>query len=428
MRRCRSGSRRVLSPPTRTCSASWRCGCSRRKWQGARRSRRCRLAGAVIGTGISHAGGPALVWFAVWDEPRLADRFVDRVSRPFATRPRLDIAGTLERVEARGPGCGRLGRGAGGMERVGRVAGGRRLALDRRASNFGACSAVRRSIDGARCRGAVRPGLAAQAPPPLDAMVDSLQPYVEGAARLRFKERPKYGWRSEAEIRRYIERSVSEQHGAGPTGRDRAGVSSARVAARHGELPAGGSRTCTSPSSADSTTPETDTLYCRDRATAPGAPGGSHRTEWSHAAPGPAHRSRASSSRLDLENDPVSQRPRHGKGPGHVRHAPAARRWARTWSAYSGLWNWLTASLRLGQGQSAEFRSARVCSAEGLRSAPASLRGAVHELLAGNGVGRTACRSARDCRARGGRSSHPARYVKGNQPVALRFDDGERSA
>src|SRR5688572_6431362 len=53
----------------------------------------------------------------------------------------------------------------------------------------------------------------AQAPPPLDAIVDSLQPYVEGAARLRFKERPKYGWRSEAEIRRYIERSVSEQMG-----------------------------------------------------------------------------------------------------------------------------------------------------------------------------------------------------------------------
>ena len=55
---------------------------------------------------------------------------------------------------------------------------------------------------------------AVQAPPPLDAIVDSLQPYVEGATRLRFKERPRYGWRTEAQIRKYIDRSVAERMGA----------------------------------------------------------------------------------------------------------------------------------------------------------------------------------------------------------------------
>ena len=54
---------------------------------------------------------------------------------------------------------------------------------------------------------------AVQAPPPLDAIVDSLQPYVEGATRLRFKERPRYGWRTEAQIRQYIDRSVAERMG-----------------------------------------------------------------------------------------------------------------------------------------------------------------------------------------------------------------------
>jgi hypothetical protein len=103
---------------------------------------------------------------------------------------------------------------------------------------------------------------AVQAPPPLDAIVDSLQPYVEGATRLRFKERPRYGWRTEAQIRKYIDRSVAERMGARRLGEValayhllgllpdtssyRKGISNLYVAQLRGLYD-----------------PRTDTLYCR---------------------------------------------------------------------------------------------------------------------------------------------------------------------
>lgn len=47
-------------------------------------------------------GGPALVWFAVWDEPRNAERFASRVTRPFLARARPGYRSTVDPVEVAG--------------------------------------------------------------------------------------------------------------------------------------------------------------------------------------------------------------------------------------------------------------------------------------------------------------------------------------
>ena len=85
--------------------------------------------------------GPALVWYAVWDEPRLADRFAERVSRPFATRTKPGYRAYPRAARARRPGRRASGRSTDGMGGVGRLAGGRHLALARPARNFRACPA-----------------------------------------------------------------------------------------------------------------------------------------------------------------------------------------------------------------------------------------------------------------------------------------------
>jgi hypothetical protein len=45
------------------------------------------------------ADGPALVWYAVWDDARFADRAVERLARPFAARVRPGYRAVVERVE-----------------------------------------------------------------------------------------------------------------------------------------------------------------------------------------------------------------------------------------------------------------------------------------------------------------------------------------
>jgi hypothetical protein len=46
--------------------------------------------------------GPALVWYAVWDEAGPANRAVQRLSRPFAARARPGYRATIERLEVSG--------------------------------------------------------------------------------------------------------------------------------------------------------------------------------------------------------------------------------------------------------------------------------------------------------------------------------------
>jgi hypothetical protein len=53
-------------------------------------------------------GGPALVWFAVWDEPRHADRFASRITRPFIERTRPGYRATVDRVDVAGRAAVRL--------------------------------------------------------------------------------------------------------------------------------------------------------------------------------------------------------------------------------------------------------------------------------------------------------------------------------
>ncbi len=46
--------------------------------------------------------GPALVWYAVWDGAHLADRFAQRVARPFADHSRPGYRATLDRLDLAG--------------------------------------------------------------------------------------------------------------------------------------------------------------------------------------------------------------------------------------------------------------------------------------------------------------------------------------
>ena len=260
--------------------------------------------------------------------------------------------------------------------------------------------------------------LAAQAPPSLDAMVDSLQPYVEGATRLRFKERPKYGWRSQAEIRRYIDRSVSERMGPARLGEIalayhllgllpdtlsfRRGLSNLYVAQLRGLYD-----------------PETDTLYCRI-----GLSALELREVLTHEmvhALQDQHTDLGALLELDLENDArfAARAAVEGQAMFATLRLLAG---GRNVVAYTGLWNWLAASLRLGQGQSSEFRRAPRLLREGL-VAP-YLYGAQFmsywqgtQLADSTPFGERLPRSSEQI-------LHPERYVKGDQPLLLRFDGG----
>ncbi len=52
--------------------------------------------------------GSALVWYAVWDESRLADRFAARVTRPFVDRTRPGYRAAVERLDVAGRPAVRL--------------------------------------------------------------------------------------------------------------------------------------------------------------------------------------------------------------------------------------------------------------------------------------------------------------------------------
>jgi hypothetical protein len=257
---------------------------------------------------------------------------------------------------------------------------------------------------------------AVQAPPPLDAIVDSLQPYVEGAARLRFRERPKYGWRTEGEIRAYIERSVSERMGPDrssavalayhllgllpDTVSFRRGLSNLYVAQLRGLYD-----------------PKTDTLYCRV-----GLSAAQLREVMAHElvhALQDQHTDLAALLEPDMEND--ARFAARATVEGQAMFATLRLlSGGRNLVGYSGLWNWITASLRLGQGQSAEFQRAPRLLREGL-VAP-YLYGAQFmsywqgtELADSTPFGSRLPRSSEQI-------LHPERYVRGDQPLTLRFD------
>ncbi len=260
--------------------------------------------------------------------------------------------------------------------------------------------------------------LAAQAPPALDGIVDSLQPYVEGATRLRFKERPKYGWRTEAEIRRYIDRSVTERTGPTRLGEIalayhllgllpdtasfRRGLSNVYVAQLRGLYD-----------------PKTDTLYCRVGLSAPQlrevlthelvhALQDQHTDLSALLAPGMENDARFA-ARAAVEGQAMFATLRLLAG-------------GRNLVGYSGLWNWIAASLRLGQGQSSEFQRAPRLLREGL-VAP-YLYGAQFmsywqgtEMADSMPFGERLPRSSEQI-------LHPERYIKGDVPVVLQFADG----
>jgi hypothetical protein len=258
---------------------------------------------------------------------------------------------------------------------------------------------------------------AAQSPPPLDAMVDSLQPYVEGATRLRFKARPKYGWRSAPEIRRYIEQSgermgtvrLSEialaYHLLGllpDTLSFRRGVSNLYIAQLRGLYD-----------------PKTDTLYCRV-----GLSAQQLREVLTHElvhALQDQHTDLAALLEPEMEND--ARFAARATVEGQAMFATLRLlSGGRNLVGYSGMWNWITASLRVGQGQSAEFRSAPRLIREGL-VAPYLYGAQFMSYWQGTEMA--------DSMPFGGRlprSSeqilHPERYVRGDQPLAIRFADG----
>jgi hypothetical protein len=61
-------------------------------------------------------GGQALVWFAVWDEPRHADRFATRIARPFIQRARPGYRSTVDRIELGGRAAVRVVAAPSGWE------------------------------------------------------------------------------------------------------------------------------------------------------------------------------------------------------------------------------------------------------------------------------------------------------------------------
>jgi hypothetical protein len=257
--------------------------------------------------------------------------------------------------------------------------------------------------------------LQAQAAPALDGLVDSLQPYVEGAARLRFKERPKYGWRTEAEIRRYIDRSVSER--VGPrrlseialayhllgllpdTMSFRRGLSNVYVAQLRGLYD-----------------PETDTLYCRVGLSAPQV-----REVLTHElvhALQDQYTDLAALLEARLENDArfAARATVEGQAMFATLRLLAG---GRNLVGYSGLWNWITASLRLGQGQSSEFQRAPRLLREGL-VAPYLYGAQFMSYWQGTELADSAPFGDRMPRS-SEQILHPERYVRGDQPVMLRF-------
>jgi hypothetical protein len=262
---------------------------------------------------------------------------------------------------------------------------------------------------------------AAQAPPALDAMVDSLQPYVESATRLRFKERPRYAWRTEAQIRKYIDRSVAERMGEQRLGEValayhllgllpdtssyRKGMSNLYVAQLRGLYD-----------------PKTDTLYCRT-----GLSGPQLREVLTHElvhALQDQHTDLQALLEDGMENDArfAARATVEGQAMFATLRLLAG---GRNLVSYSGLWNWITGSLRLGQGQSAEFRNAPPLLREGL-VAPYLYGAQFMSYWQG-----TDAADSMPFGDRLPRSSeqilHPERYVRGDRPIAVRFADGAGS-
>lgn len=260
--------------------------------------------------------------------------------------------------------------------------------------------------------------LEAQAPPPLDAMVDSLQPYVEGATRLRFKERPRYGWRTEAQIRSYIDRSIAERMGKERLGEValayhllgllpdtssyRRGIANLYVAQLRGLYD-----------------PKTDTLYCRT-----GLSGPQLREVLTHElvhAVQDQHTDLQALLEPGMENDArfAARATVEGQAMFATLRLLAG---GRNLVSYSGLWNWITESLRLGQGQSAEFRNAPRLLREGL-VAPYLYGAQFMSYWQGTEVADSMPFGERLPRS-SEQILHPARYVSGDRPIPVRFADG----
>jgi hypothetical protein len=249
-------------------------------------------------------------------------------------------------------------------------------------------------------------------------MVDSLQPYVEGATRLRFKERPRYGWRTEGQIRSYIDRSISERmkparlsevalayHLLGllpDTLSYRRGISNLYVAQLRGLYD-----------------PKTDTLYCRT-----GLSGPQLREVLTHElvhALQDQHTDLAALLEPGMEND--AQFAARATVEGQAMFATLRLlAGGRNLVSYSGLWNWITESLRLGQGQSAEFRNAPRLLREGL-VAPYLYGAQFMSYWQGTDVADSMPFGDRLPRS-SEQILHPERYVKGDLPVTLRFGEG----
>jgi hypothetical protein len=60
--------------------------------------------------------GPALVWFAVWDDPRSADRFASRITRPYLARARAGYRSSVDQVQLAGRRAVRLVTAPAGWE------------------------------------------------------------------------------------------------------------------------------------------------------------------------------------------------------------------------------------------------------------------------------------------------------------------------
>lgn len=88
---------------------------------------------------------------------------------------------------------------------------------------------------------------------------------------------------------------------------------------------------------------------------------------------------------------------------------------------YSGLWNWIAASLRLGQGQSAEFQRAPRLLREGL-VAPYLYGAQFMSYWQGTELADSAPFGERMPRS-SEQILHPERYVQGDHPVTIHFVD-----
>ncbi|HEU5170244.1 MAG TPA: hypothetical protein VFU46_06890 [Gemmatimonadales bacterium] len=259
--------------------------------------------------------------------------------------------------------------------------------------------------------------LSAQRPPALAPVVDSLRPYVEGATGIAFRARPHYGWRTEAEIRRYLDRSFERRNRPGhfeavalayhlfgllpDTADFRRGLSNLYVAQLRGLYD-----------------PDTDTLYCRTGLTA-----GELREVLTHElvhALQDQYLDLAALLEPEMENDRrfAARAVIEGQATFATLRLLAG---GRNPVSYTGIWNFITAALRLGEGQSAAFKRAPALLREGL-VAPYLFGAQFMSYWQG-----TAFADSMPYGDLMPSSSeqilHPERYVAGDRPLELRFRD-----